>query len=192
VKIYTRRGDSGETDLFGGARVPKDALRIEAYGAVDEANSAVGFCAATTAADDLRNALHAIQSQLFDLGAYLAAPDAANRAKSGTPETRSEDVDELESLINSLETELEPLSSFVLPGGTAAAAALHLARTACRRAERRMVALDRVEPLRPVALSYVNRLSDLLFVMARVENRRAGVADVPWRPGERGDRGDGG
>jgi len=185
VKIYTRRGDSGETDLFGGSRVSKDALRIEAYGTIDELNAAVGFCAATTPADDIRDALTPIQSQLFDLGASLAAPDAANRAKSGTPETDSEDVDALEAQINSLEAELEPLKSFILPGGTPASAALHVARTVCRRAERCMVALHRTEPLSPVALAYVNRLSDLLFVMARVENRRAGQPDVEWKGRDR-------
>ena len=185
MKIYTRRGDAGETDLFGGARVTKDALRIEVYGAVDELNAAVGFCAATTACDDLRDALSAIQSQLFDLGSYLAAPDPASRQKSGTPETRGEDVAALEDRINTLEGELESLKRFILPGGTPASAALHVARTVCRRAERRVVALHRAEPLSEFVLSYVNRLSDLLFVMARVENRRAGERDVEWVGRER-------
>jgi len=186
VKIYTRRGDSGETDLFGGPRVGKDDLRVEAYGAVDELNAVVGLCAAMTASDDLRSALRAIQSALFDLGAYLAAPDSRRREKGGIEGVAGEDVASLEHHIDTLEAELEPLARFILPGGTPASAALHVARTVCRRAERRVVALHRGTPQSEVALRYVNRLSDLLFVMARVENRRAGAGDVEWVGRERG------
>lgn len=180
MKIYTRRGDAGETDLFGGERVAKDHGRVAAYGAVDELNAALGLAAAQSAHEDVRSLAHGIQGTLFDLGAYLATPDAARRAKSGVPEPGADEVAELEAQIDAFEKELEPLRRFVLPGGTAAAAAFHVARTVCRRAEREGVALDRVEPLGDAALAFLNRLSDLLFVLARVENRRAGVPDVEW------------
>jgi cob(I)alamin adenosyltransferase len=180
VKIYTKRGDQGETDLLGGGRVPKDHVRVEAYGEVDELNACLGECAAVTAHDDLREISQAIQSLLFDLGGYLASPDATRQQKGGIPQPEDPDVEALEAHIDSLERELEPLKRFILPGGTPAAAAFHRARTVGRRAERHAVALHRVEPLSPAPLRYLNRLSDLLFVMARVENRRAGVADIEW------------
>ena len=180
MKVYTRRGDGGETDLFGGPRVAKDEARVEAYGQVDELNACVGSCAAQTGHDDLRQVLVAMQNRLFDLGGTLAAPDPERRRKSGVPEATAADVEELESHIDALERELEPLQRFILPGGTPAAAAFHAARTVCRRAERRVVSLHCLEPVAEACLGYLNRLSDLLFVMARVENRRAGVADVEW------------
>jgi cob(I)alamin adenosyltransferase len=182
VKVYTRRGDAGETDLFGGGRVPKDHLRVEAYGAVDELNAALGAAAVASASADVRALVEALQGRLFDLGAHLAAPDPERRAKSQLPGPRAEDVDELERRIDAFEAELEPLRRFVLPGGTAGAAAFHLARTICRRAERRAVGLGRAEPLDPLVVRFLNRLSDLLFVLARVENRRAGHPDVEWTP----------
>jgi cob(I)alamin adenosyltransferase len=185
VKIYTRRGDSGETDLFGGTRVAKDDLRVEAYGAVDELNAALGAAAAMSPHPENQALCRSIQSVLFDLGAYLAAPDAERRAKSRIPEPRQEDVDALEAEIDALEAALPPLRRFVLPGGSAPAAAFHVARTVCRRAERRAVALDHESPLAPGALRYLNRLSDLLFSLARAENRRAGVADVEWQGRDR-------
>jgi cob(I)alamin adenosyltransferase len=180
VKVYTRRGDTGETDLFGGERVAKDDARVEAYGAVDELNAVVGVAAAASKHEDLREASRRIQGELFDLGAHLATPEAAHRAKYGVPAPREGDVADLEALIDRLEGELEPLATFVLPGGTPAAAAFHQARTVCRRAERATVALARAGDVDPLALRYLNRLSDLLFVVARVENRRAGQPDVPW------------
>jgi cob(I)alamin adenosyltransferase len=180
VKIYTKRGDRGETDLFGGGRVSKDCARVEAYGAVDELNACLGQCAAESTQDDLREIIREIQSLLFDLGGYLAAPDAEGRAKAPISQLEDSDVERLETYIDTLEAELEPLKRFILPGGSRAAAALHVARTVCRRAERRGIALHRLEPLNAAALRYLNRLSDLLFVMARVENRRVGVADVEW------------
>jgi cob(I)alamin adenosyltransferase len=180
VKIYTKRGDQGETDLMGGGRVSKDCARVEAYGAVDELNACLGQCAAESNHDDLREVIRDIQSSLFDLGGYLASPDAERREKTSIPQPEDADVEKLEAQIDLLEGELEPLKRFILPGGTRAAAALHLARTVCRRAERREIALHRVEPLSAVALRYLNRLSDLLFVIARVENRRAGVPDIEW------------
>jgi cob(I)alamin adenosyltransferase len=179
--IYTRRGDGGETDLFGGPRVAKDDLRVEAYGSVDEANATIGVALAASGHDDLRRMGEVIQARLFDLGGYLATPDPARRAKSSVPEPQPQDVAELERHIDALELELPPLKSFILPGGAPAAAAFHAARTVCRRAERRCVALHRVDPLSAASLGYLNRLSDLLFVMARIENRRAGVTDVEWQ-----------
>ncbi len=180
MKIYTRRGDGGETDLFAGGRVSKDAVRVEAYGAVDELNATLGMAASASAERDLQELCRTIQGTLFDLGAYLATPDAARREKSRVPEARQEDVDALESAIDAHEQGLEPLRNFILPGGTKAAASFHFARTVCRRAERRCVTLHGSEPLAPLALRYLNRLSDLLFVLARVENHRAEVADVEW------------
>lgn len=185
MTLYTRRGDTGETDLFGGGRVPKDDLRVEAYGAIDEANASIGLALALCEHEDLRGIGREIQARLFDLGGYLATPDAERRAKSGVPEPDAEDVATLELHIDDLDAGLDALKGFILPGGTRASAAFHAARTVCRRAERRCVALHRAEPLSAPSLRYVNRLSDLLFVMARVDNRRAGVADVPWRGRDR-------
>jgi len=182
VKIYTRRGDSGETDLFGGERVRKEHLRVEAYGQVDELNACLGAALALSAQKDLHELGRRIQNALFELGSFLATPDPAHRAKAGVPEVRESEISHLESEIDRLEGELEPLRTFVLPGGTPAAAAFHVARTVCRRAERSAVRLDGQEPLGGLALRYLNRLSDLLFVIARVENRRAQVPDVPWHP----------
>jgi cob(I)alamin adenosyltransferase len=180
VKIYTRRGDGGETDLLGGGRVGKEDRRVEAYGAVDELNACLGACAAATAQADVAELVRAIQTALFALGAYLASPDDARRARAAIPGVEAAQVEALEKRIDAFEAELEPLRRFILPGGTAAAAAFHVARTVCRRAERRAVALHRDAPLAPEALRYLNRLSDLCFVLARVENRRAGVPDVEW------------
>jgi cob(I)alamin adenosyltransferase len=180
VKIYTRRGDGGDTDLLGGPRVGKDHPRVEAYGRVDELNAFLGVALAATAHADLQELGREIQSALFDLGAYLASPDAERRSRGGVPEPTAAGVEELERRIDAFESELEPLRRFILPGGTPAAAHFHAARTVCRRAERGLVALGRVEKLSGASLGYLNRLSDLLFVMARVENRRAGVADVEW------------
>jgi cob(I)alamin adenosyltransferase len=181
LSVYTRRGDRGETDLFGGPRVPKDHLRVEAYGGVDELNAVIGAAAAATGHDDLRAILVQTQGLLFDMGGTLATPDPERREKSRVPEVGVEDVTALEARIDAFEQELEPLKRFILPGGTPGAAALHVARTVCRRAERRCVGLHREDPLGEASLRYLNRLSDLLFVMARIENRRAGVPDVEWQ-----------
>jgi cob(I)alamin adenosyltransferase len=181
VKIYTRRGDAGETDLFGGGRVSKDDLRVEAYGVVDELNASLGVAAAASGHADLRGLVEQIQETLFALGSYLATPEQERRARSGLNAPEAVDVETLEARIDALETELAPLQRFVLPGGTAAAAAFHVARTVCRRAERALVALHRREPLEAGALRFLNRLSDLLFVVARAENRRSGVPDVEWK-----------
>jgi len=180
VSIYTRRGDQGETDLFGGPRVAKDDLRVEAYGAVDELNAVLGAALAASVHADVRLTGQGIQEELLALGAYLAAPDPARREKNRIPELGDEAVARLEAGIDAFEKELAPLSRFVLPGGCAAAAAFHVARTVCRRAERRVVTLDRTAGLDLVALRYLNRLSDLLFTLARLENARAGTGDVEW------------
>jgi cob(I)alamin adenosyltransferase len=181
VAIYTKRGDLGETDLFGGPRVAKDHIRVDAYGAVDELNAVLGACAASTEQPDVEALTRSIQSTLFELGSYLASPDPARRKASRIPEPSDSDVALLEARIDAFEAELTPLRRFILPGGTHAAAAFHLARTVCRRAERRVVALHHTDPLGAAALRYLNRLSDLLFVMARVENRRAGLPEVEWK-----------
>jgi len=180
VKIYTRRGDRGQTDLFGGDRVDKHDRRVCAYGDVDELNACLGVAAASLEDEDLRGLLQRVQNSLFDLGSLLATPSAEHQRKSGLPEVGAGDVEELESEIDRLEAELPELKSFVLPGGSPAAAAFHHARTVCRRAERNTVALDREQHLEPAIIQYLNRLSDLLFSLARVANRRAGVADVEW------------
>ncbi len=188
VKIYTRRGDRGETDLFGGDRVGKDDLRVRAYGDVDELNAVVGVAAASLEAErdaDMHTLLQRIQSSLFDLGTQLATPSAEHLEKSGLPRVDGGDVAELENQIDAFEKEIEPLKSFVLPGGSAAAAVLHHARTVCRRAERHCVSLDREAPLDTAIVQYLNRLSDLMFTLARVANARAGVADVEWVGRER-------
>ena len=180
MKIYTKRGDRGQTDLFGGDRVAKDHLRVAAYGDVDELNACLGVAAAASEQEDVRALVERIQSSLFDLGSTLATPNAAHREKSGVPTVADGDVLELEGEIDRFESELAPLENFILPGGSAAAAGFHHARTVCRRAERSAVALDREDPLEEGVLRYLNRLSDLLFVVARAENRRAGIADVEW------------
>lgn len=188
MKIYTRRGDRGETDLFGGDRVGKDDLRVRAYGDVDELNAVVGVAGAALEPKrdaDMLGLIERIQSSLFDLGSQLATPSAEHFDKSGLPRVDAGDVSELEARIDAFEQEIEPLKTFVLPGGSAAAAALHHARTVCRRAERHCVSLDRDQPLDEAIVKYLNRLSDLLFTLARVANARAGVADVAWVGRER-------
>lgn len=182
MKIYTRRGDGGETDLFGGARVGKDALRVAAYGDVDELNAVIGTAIAAGLDGELTAPLARIQSALFDLGASLATPDPAHRRKAGIAGVDAEDVLALEALIDRLELGLAPLANFILPGGSPAAAAFHVARTVCRRAERTVVALATTpgESVETSTTRYLNRLSDLLFVIARHENARRGVADVAW------------
>lgn len=185
MKIYTRTGDEGETGLFGGGRVPKDDLRVRAYGAVDEANAAIGMARAllprSPGSDGPDADLAGLQSALFDLGADLATPADA-RARRAVRAVQAADVEALERRIDALEEELEPLRSFVLPGGTEAAAAVHLARTMVRRAERETVSLARAAEVNPQALRFLNRASDLLFTLARVVNRRSGTPDVPWHP----------
>lgn len=187
MKIYTRRGDAGQTDLFGGDRVGKDALRVSAYGDVDELNATIGVATAAGADPDITASLQKIQSALFDLGASLATPDAAHRKKAGVDGVSDEDIDALEALIDRLERGLEDLTGFILPGGSASAAEFHVARTVCRRAERAVVELAQREDesVEETSLRYLNRLSDLLFVIARHENARQGISDVAWVGGRK-------
>ena len=176
MKIYTKTGDTGETGLFGGQRVTKDALRVQAYGAVDECNAVLGVARAALSNAELSALLGTLQDQLFTVGADLATP-------GGSPHITRVGADEivfLEGRIDDLEAELVPLKQFIQPGGTMAAAQLHVARTVCRRAERWAVALAREEAVNLELLAYLNRLSDLLFVMARAANARARVEDVRW------------
>jgi cob(I)alamin adenosyltransferase len=179
VKIYTRTGDGGQTGLFDGTRVPKSDPRVSAYGDVDELNAWLGLIAAGTVDEEMRGMLEQMQRDLFALGARLADPSHRIAGRVTKAAVTAEDIARLEGWIDALEGELPPLRSFILAGGSAAGAALHVARTVCRRAERAMVALGE-DAFEPELLIYVNRLSDLLFVMARAANRRAGVAEVEW------------
>jgi cob(I)alamin adenosyltransferase len=182
VKVYTRGGDQGDTSLFGGGRVRKDDLRVEAYGAVDEMNAILGIALTEIADEDLRTLLETVQRALFDLGGELATPDVESREARGKsiPRISDADVETLEREIDRLDTELEPLRAFVLPGGARGAALLHHARTVCRRAERRVVRLASGEKIAPVLVRYLNRLSDTLFVVARVVNHRSGIQEPTW------------
>lgn len=180
MKIYTKTGDKGETSLFGGKRVSKDELRIEAYGTVDELNSVVGVARTFVENKRIGEILGIIQNQLFVLGADLATPDdvkstAIKRISVG-------DRTSLEETIDEIEEQLEPLESFVLPGGSRGASLLHHARTVCRRAERRVVSLKKRGETSEQTVIYLNRLSDLLFVLARFENKNSGIKDHPWNP----------
>lgn len=176
MKIYTRGGDRGETSLLGGGRVRKDNERIAAYGTIDELNSFIGLACTTISDARLLDELAAIQSDLFDIGAQLASPGHADRFRGVDPAR----IDVLEHSIDAMERELPPLTNFVLPGGSAGAAHLHVARTICRRAERLIVALGDASAETETTIAYVNRLSDWLFVAARYANHIAGVEDVPW------------
>ncbi|MDH4071338.1 MAG: cob(I)yrinic acid a,c-diamide adenosyltransferase [Ignavibacteria bacterium] len=179
MKIYTRRGDEGETGLFGGQRVPKDDLRIEAYGTVDELNAVLGVAAAGMENSELTRMIGKIQSVLFEIGADLATPVSA----SGAAVTRvsAEAAKQVEEWIDHIEQDLDPLKNFILPGGSPSAARLHHARTVCRRAERRVVTLSGREKISKGVIVFLNRLSDFLFVLAREENRRSGTGELPWK-----------
>jgi cob(I)alamin adenosyltransferase len=181
VKIYTKTGDKGETSLLGGDRVRKDAIRVVAYGDVDETNAAIGLALAADPLDFERPLLASIQADLLAIGGRLAspAPELVAKAlkKAVIPAGR---IGELEAAIDRADAELEPLHEFILPGGSVKGAQLHLARTVCRRAERSVVTLQRESSLDPEILRYLNRLSDLLFMLARLANHRAGIPDVKW------------
>jgi cob(I)alamin adenosyltransferase len=179
VKIYTRTGDGGDTGLFDGTRVPKSDPRVATYGDVDELNAWLGLARADVADDQLSGMLQAIQRDLFALGARLADPAKKIAQRVTKAAVTSEDISRLEGWIDLLETELPPLRRFILAGGSRGGAVLHVARTICRRAERAMVSLGR-DAFEPELLVYVNRLSDLLFVMARAVNHRAGVPEMEW------------
>lgn len=178
MKIYTKTGDGGDTGLFGGGRVGKDDARVEAYGQVDELNSVLGWARAE-GLGKLDPLTQSLQAQLFTVGSILATP-RDSKAAAHIPQVQQAWIDEMEQAIDSYDLELAPLTAFILPGGAKAAAALHLARTVCRRAERHVVPLFRQGLVDPLVVVYLNRLSDLLFAMARYANHLAGVKDVPW------------
>ena len=181
MKIYTRTGDSGDTGLFGGGRVPKDDPRVEAYGDVDELNAVIGMARSAESMPRVDEVLVPIQRDLFSIGALLATPDL-EKMQSHLAKARigDERIAELERAIDACDQELEPLRAFILPGGTQKAAALHVARTVCRRAERRVIHLQREVELPQIVVVYLNRLSDLLFTLARLANVRAGAGEVTW------------
>ena len=180
MKIYTRSGDEGTTGLFGGGRVSKTHPRVEAYGDVDELNAAIGLARAIEPMPRVDEVLVPLQRDLFAIGALLATPDRAkmkHQLEKANVDARR--VTEMEHAIDDGDRELEPLKAFIIPGGSAKAAALHVARTVCRRAERRVIALVD-EEIPPIVVIYLNRMSDLLFTLARVANRRAGTGEVTW------------
>lgn len=177
MKIYTKTGDDGTTSLFGGGRVSKASARIECYGTVDELNSVIGVALSQGTSTEGADFLSVVQNTLFVLGADLATP---RDAKAKVARIEESHVFEIEGWIDRLDARLDPLKTFILPGGSPAAASLHVARTVCRRAERLCVTASAETDLGPMAVQYLNRLSDFLFTLARWENRDAGVADTPW------------
>ncbi len=190
MKLYTRTGDDGTTGLFSGTRVSKDHPRIDAYGTVDELNAFIGLAMAACRASNpfevrLVEIFSQAQSRLFDIGADLATPEGANNS-SKIVRIEESHVAEVEGWIDEIDGKNPPLKTFVMPSGSELAARLHVARTVCRRAERLMVSLAQLEPVGAGPLRYVNRMSDLLFAMARRANHDAGVGDVPWVPAKRG------
>ena len=181
MRIYTKSGDTGQTGLFGGARVSKDDVRVDCYGIVDELNACLGVVASTAVAKDVGELLTRLQSDLFVVGAELACVPEKREALRLHLIDES-DITRLEQTIDEYTKELPELKTFILPGGSNSAAMLHLARTICRRAERRTITLGGLSEVSGKIVIYLNRLGDLLFVLARVENRRNLVADVPWQP----------
>jgi cob(I)alamin adenosyltransferase len=179
MKIYTKTGDAGETALFGGKRLPKDDLRIEAYGAVDELNACLGLLRDHLTAEEPRHHLLTIQSQLFTAGAYLATAPGKN---TPAPALNDADIQALEQAMDDMEARLEPLRNFILPGGHPAISYGHLARTVCRRAERRVVSLAQAEEVPEIILRYLNRLSDYLFMLTRFIAKDMDVAEILWQP----------
>lgn len=180
MKLYTKRGDAGLTDLIGGTQVGKAHLRVQAYGSVDELNAALGLSLANCLIDAIKAPLITAQHRLFDLGAQLATPPADPPAPQPKPRITADHVRQVETQIDAISGLLTPLARFILPGGCELAARLHLARTVCRRAERLVVALAQSDTVDPQALIYLNRMSDLLFALARLANEDAGCGDVPW------------
>jgi cob(I)alamin adenosyltransferase len=178
-RVYTRAGDDGSTALGGGQRVPKDSLRIDAYGTVDELNSVIGVAVAAGLDDSMHEQFFVIQQVLFNLGSDLAILES-DKKRFAVPQIEPRHVEQLEGWIDSWNEELEPLKSFILPGGDLAAAQLHVARTVCRRAERLTIALSRDEEVGAQVIPYLNRLSDLLFVAARIQSKRCGKGDLLW------------
>jgi cob(I)alamin adenosyltransferase len=181
MRIYTKTGDGGETSLFGGRRVKKDNLRIEACGSVDELNSVIGVVRSMRVFREVDKVLEGVQNDLFVLGADLATPLRKAKKRAGEARVQGSHVKAIEGIIDRIQAKLPPLRRFVLPGGSSPASHLHLARAVCRRAERRVVKLSQRETLNPISIAYMNRLSDLLFVLARFVTRKAKAAEVRWR-----------
>jgi cob(I)alamin adenosyltransferase len=181
-RIYTRTGDSGDTGLFGGGRVAKSHPRVEAYGAVDELNAVLGWIGTVATEPRIRSELPALQADLFAIGAHLATAVPAGRPQPKLPPLPEARIEELEQWIDAADSALPELHAFIMPGGSAGGSALHVARTVCRRAERRVVELAQDAAVAAAIVIYLNRLSDLLFVLARLENHRAGAAEQPWTP----------
>jgi cob(I)alamin adenosyltransferase len=179
TRLYTRKGDEGETSLGGGQRVPKDSLRVAAVGAIDELNASLGVALAHGLAPRLAKVLPPLQNELFHLGSDLCFLEE-DKAKYPLPQIEARHIDHLEALVDEFNAAVGPLRNFILPGGSVGAAHLHVARTVCRRAERAVVSLARQEPVGEFALRYLNRLSDLLFAMARYENKQRGVDEPLW------------
>lgn len=179
MKIYTKKGDKGDTSLFGGYRVPKSSARIEAYGTVDELNSIMGLAASHPLSEQGKQWIRKVQEDLFVLGADLATPPSADTRINRIGQ---EAVTFLEEAIDTLQAELPPLKNFILPGGSRPGATLHMARTVCRRAERATVRCGSDEEISELAVTYLNRLSDFLFVLARYENKQAGSSEEAWKP----------
>jgi len=179
VKIYTKTGDSGETSLFDNTRVSKADARVDAYGEVDETNACLGAARAAGVDEEMSSLIEALQKDLFALGAMLADPSSRIARRVAKASIGEADVERLEQAIDRLEATLSPLRRFILPGGSPAGALLHLARTVCRRAERRVIGLG-ADAVQPIVVVYLNRLSDLLFVMARAVNSRAGKPETEW------------
>ena len=181
TRIYTRTGDTGDTALFGGGRVSKDDARVDAYGDVDELNATLGLARSIEMMPRIDEVLAPVQRDLFAIGALLATPDHDKMQQQLTKARIDEGrIEQLERAIDEGESELEPLKAFIMPGGTPKAAALHVARTVCRRAERHVVRLQHTVELPALAVIYLNRLSDLLFTLARLANKRAGAGEVTW------------
>jgi len=182
MKLYTKTGDDGSTGLFGGVRVGKDSLRVEAYGTVDELNASLGLALAAPGLDAFRDRLTAIQSRLFEVGADLATPytEGEDVSKRYVPRLDPAAITDLEQAIDEASGQVEAMKCFVLPGGCDLAARMHICRTVCRRAERLTVALAKEEPVNEDVVVYLNRLSDLFFALSRLANKEAGVPDVPW------------
>lgn len=182
MKIYTKTGDKGETSLFGGERVNKSAQRLKAYGTIDELNSFIGLTVVETTDNSVGELLQKIQSNLFSLGADLATPDNDKTKKLNVFRVDNNFISSVEENIDKYQKELDELKSFILPGGTKSASLLHICRAVCRRAEREIVDLDKAEKINENIIVYVNRLSDLFFVLSRYENKIAGNPDIIWVP----------
>jgi cob(I)alamin adenosyltransferase len=182
MKIYTKGGDKGETGLFGGERVSKDSIRIEAYGTVDELNSFIGLLLTEIIDGDVKILLNRIQNLLFILGSDLAAPDDEKNRKHNIPRISKSHYEELEKEIDKYDEKLEELRNFILPGGCKSSVLLHICRTICRRAERKTVSLQNEGKVSSEIIIFLNRLSDLFFVLARYENKISGIEDIKWQP----------